>query len=279
MLVIDTHAHIYSPDEKKYPPVANPLRPPAGKGSLEHLKEITAANQVQAVCAIQVSTFYRFDNRYIRDSAVANPDWVAGVCTLDPDDADSPALLRQLATKYGIKGMRSIPAKNGKLDHAGVRALWKTAADLGIVINVLINRDKAPEADKMLADFPTLRVVLDHCLNLKAGPEMEPVLKAVLRLSKHRNLHAKLTFIPTGSATGYPCADMHAPCLQIVDAYGGERCIWGSDFPNELWTPRVSYAEHLRIMRHDLPLKPAARAAILGETAHKLWFAGKRFAV
>jgi predicted TIM-barrel fold metal-dependent hydrolase len=279
MLVIDTHAHIYSPDEKKYPPIAKPLRPPAGKGSLEHLKEMAKANGVQAACAIQVSTFYRFDNRYICDSAVANPEWVAGVCTLDPDDAGSPALLKQFAAKYGIKGMRSIPAKNGKLDHPGVRALWKAATDLGIVINVLINHDKAPEAEKMLGDFPALRVVLDHCLNLKAGPEMAPILKAVLRLSRHKNLHAKLTFLPTGSSTGYPCADMHAPCLQIVDAYGAERCIWGSDFPNELWTPRVSYAEHLRIFQKDLPLKPAARTAILGETAHKLWFAGKHFAV
>ena len=26
MPVIDTHAHIYSPDEKRYPPIANPRR-------------------------------------------------------------------------------------------------------------------------------------------------------------------------------------------------------------------------------------------------------------
>ena len=28
MLVIDCHAHIYSPDEERYPPVAQPLRVP-----------------------------------------------------------------------------------------------------------------------------------------------------------------------------------------------------------------------------------------------------------
>jgi L-fuconolactonase len=272
MLIIDTHAHIYSPDEKRYPPIDKPLRPPGGKGSLEDLRQESQASGVKAVCAIQTSTFYRFDNRYICDSSRANPDWVAGVCTLDPDDPHSPGLLERFVREDGIRGMRSIPARDGRLDHPGVRALWQTALNQGIVINLLINRDKANEAEKLLKEFPALRVVLDHCLNLKTGKGLEPTLADVLKLSRHKKLHAKLTFLPTGSATGYPCADMHEACLKIIEVFGPERCVWGSDFPCELWTPRVSYAEHLRIFTHDLKLKDSAKAAILGETARGLWF-------
>jgi L-fuconolactonase len=274
MLIIDTHAHIYSPDEKRYPPIDKPLRPPGGKGSLEDLQRESRANGVKAVCAIQTSTFYRFDNRYICDSARAHKNWIAGVCTLDPDDPHSPGLLQQLVRDDHIRGMRSIPAKNGQLNHAGVRALWKTGMEQGIVINVLINRDKAPEAEVLLKEFSGLRVVLDHCLNLKAGPEFQAILADVLRLSRHKNLHAKLTFLPTGSTTGYPCADMHEACLKIIDAFGPERCVWGSDFPCELWTPKVTYAEHLKIFTEALPLKDSARSQILGETARRLWFLG-----
>ena len=79
MLIIDTHAHIYSLDEKRYPPIEKPLRPPGGKASVEDLQRQSRANGVKAVCAIQTSTFYRFDNRYICDSARAHPDWIAGV--------------------------------------------------------------------------------------------------------------------------------------------------------------------------------------------------------
>lgn len=275
-LVVDTHAHIYSPDERRYPPIEKPLRPPAGKGSLEELRRVTRANGVASVCAIQTSTFYRFDNRYICDSAKANPDWVAGVCTLDPDDPKSPALLERLVREFGLRGMRSIAARGGKLDHPGVRALWKKGLELGIVVNLLTGTKQAPEAGVLLADFPRLRVVLDHCLSLKAGPELEPALAAVLRLSRHPNLYAKLTFIATGSAGGYPCRDMHEPCMKIVRAFGAGRCVWGSDFPCELWCPKVSYAEHLRIFTHDLPLAPADRRAILGQTARRLWFDGGR---
>ncbi|MEX2264291.1 MAG: amidohydrolase family protein [Bryobacteraceae bacterium] len=272
MLIIDTHAHIYSPDEKKYPPIEKPLRPPGGKGSVEDLRKESQANGVRAVCAIQTSTFYRWDNRYIRDSSRANPDWIAGVCTLDPDDPHSPGLLQRHAREDGLRGMRSIPGRSRRLDDPGVRALWKTALDEGIVINVLTNRDKTEELSTLLSAFPALRVVLDHCLNLKAGSSEEAILADVVRLARHKNLHAKLTFIPTGSAGGYPCQDMHASCMKVIEAYGPERCIWGSDFPCELWTPKVSYAEHLRIFTKDLALKDEARAAILGETARKLWF-------
>lgn len=274
-MIIDTHAHIYSPDEKKYPPIEKPNRPPAGKGSLEHLREVTEANGVDAACLIQVSTFYRFDNRYICDSALANPAWTAGVCTLDPDDPHSPGLLKHYVEKYRIKGMRSIPAKDGRLDHPGVRALWKAALESNVVINVLINQDKSLQLETLLKAFPRLHVVLDHCLNLKAGPTLASTLSIVTGLAKFQNLHAKLSFVPTGSETGYPCADMHDTVLSVVKAYGPERCIWGTNFPPELWTPKITYAEHLRIFQKDLPFSAAARAQILGGTAQKLWFSSK----
>ena len=183
-----------------------------------------------------------------------------------------PRLANAVRTRVRLEGYAQHSGARWPADHSGVRALWKTALAEGIVINVLINRDRADQASRLLADFPKLQVVLDHCLNLKVGPEMQPTLADVLRLATHRNLHAKLTFLPTGSATGYPCADMHAPCLKIVNAFGSERCVWGSDFPCELWTPRVTYAQHLRIFAQDLPLSAEQRAAILGGTASRLWF-------
>jgi predicted TIM-barrel fold metal-dependent hydrolase len=272
MDIVDTHAHIYSPDENRYPPIDDPLRVPGGKGSIEDLRAESRDNGVAACCIIQTSTYYRFDNSYIADSAKAHPDWTAGVVTLSPDHPESPLMLARLVKEYGIKGMRSIPAQDGRLDHPGVRALWRTALDLGVVINVLTNRDKADQVDAMLADFPTLPVVLDHCLNLKVGPERDAILEAVLFLSRRPNLNAKVTFVPTGSATGYPCADMHDTAVKVIDAYGPERCVWGSDFPCELWTPKVSYAEHLKIFQHDLPLSQSAREQVLGGTARRLWF-------
>ena len=275
MLIIDTHAHVYSPDEKKYPPISDPKRPPKGEGSIDHLRRESRAAGVRAACLIQTSSFYRFDNRYTCDSAKANPDWTAGVCTLDPDDAASPETLRRLARDFGMKGMRSIPAADGRLDHPGVRALWKTGLEIGIVINVLIGVAKVRELDAMLPEFPGLNVVLDHCLAPTAGPRLNDTIAAVVRLARHKNLFAKVTFIPTGSRDGYPCRDLHESCMKVIEAYGPQRCVWGSNFPCALWTPKVSYAEHVRIFTDVLPLNDSAQTEVLGGTANRLWFGGR----
>jgi predicted TIM-barrel fold metal-dependent hydrolase len=276
MLIIDCHAHIYGADEKKYPTIDKPYRPPNGTGTLDHLRREMKAAQVQFVTAIQTSTFYRWDNRFTADSARANSDWMAGVCTLDPDDSHSPGVLEAYVRESNIRGMRSIPAADGRLDHPGVVKLWETALRLGIVINALGNRDNCDQLSELLERFPKLRVVLDHCLNIKVGPDLDAIVADTVKLARHPNLHAKLTFIPTGSAEPYPCRDLHDACRSVIAAFGPDRCVWGSDFPCELWCPKVTYGQHLKIFTHDLGLDERTQEAILGKTAQRLWFARAR---
>jgi len=272
LLIIDCHAHIYGQDEQRYPTIEEPYRPPEGKGTIEHLRTEMQAAGVRYVTAIQTSTFYRFDNRFTADSARKHGDFMAAVCTLDPDDAGSPALLEQYVRESNVRGMRSIPAANGRLDDLGVDALWTSAEQMGIVINVLVGRDKRPEIESLVRRHPKLNVVIDHCLNPKAGPTLQPTLDDMLALSRHPTIHAKLSFVPTGSAEEFPCADMHAACRAIIDEFGPERCVWGSDFPCELWCPKVTYRQHLDIFRHELGLDASTQMAVLGETARRLWF-------
>jgi len=181
-------------------------------------------------------------------------------------------MLEQYVEHFHVRGMRSIPGKSGKLDDPGVDVLWRVAEEQGIVINALVGRDKKGEIESLLARHPQLRVVIDHCFNLRAGDELKPTLAAMVEIAKHKNVHAKLTFIPTGSAEEFPCADMFDACHAVIKAFGPERCVWGSDFPCELWCPKVTYKQHLEIFTDRLGLDKAAKKAILGETAYGLWF-------
>lgn len=184
-------------------------------------------------------------------------------------------MLRKYAEDYNVRGMRSIPAASGKLDDPGVAALWSTAEELGIVINVLVNADKQGEIETLADRHPKLNVVIDHCLNIKAVPTAAPTVKAMQALAELPTLHAKLSFIPTGTAEEYPFRDMHEPCHAVIEAFGPQRCVWGSDFPCELWCPNVSYADHLKLFTHELGLSDSAQRAILGETPKRLWFADR----
>ena len=272
MLIVDCHAHIYGEDETRYPPIEDPYRPPSGTGTVAHLQREMAAASVRYVTAIQTSTFYRFDNRFTAESARDNSGFMAGVVTLDPDDPASSELLEKYTADFNVRGMRSIPAKSGRLDDPGVDKLWATAERLGMVINVLVNHDKRKEVELLARRHPNLAIVIDHCLNLKAGPLLDPILTEVQALAALPRAHAKLSFIPTGSMEPYPCRDMHDACRRVIDAFGPQRCVWGSDFPCELWCPKVSYAQHLKIFTHELELDDSTLRAVLGETAQRLWF-------
>lgn len=272
MPIVDAHAHVYSDDDRRYPPIARPYRPPAGTGTVAHLRRERETARVLHVLAVQATSYYGWDNRFLLDAVRANSEWMAGVCTLDANDPNSPALLEEYGRGHNILGIRSYQAADGRLDHPGVVRLWEVARRLGLVVSVRINRDKAGELAALLRRFEGLEVVLDHCLYLAAGPGYDETLKAVLDLARHPNLHAKLSFLPTGSARPYPFEDMHDPCRRIIDAYGPDRCLWGSAFPCELWCPKTSYAQQVALFSRVLGLDAPTRDAILGRTAYRLYF-------
>ena len=177
-----------------------------------------------------------------------------------------------MGARIGDRGIRSIPGKDKQFDSPGVRALWRTCGELGLTVNALGGYRDADALARMLEDHPKQPVVLDHCLNLKAGREFESTLKQLLRLAGFSNSHAKLTFLPTGSAEPYPFRDMHEPCKRLLAAFTPARCIWGSDFPNPLWTPKATYSQCLQLFTREMDLPENVQAAVLAHTAERLYF-------
>src|SRR5262245_46736515 len=266
-MIVDAHAHIYSPDEATYPPVAKPYRPPAGTGTPDHLKREAQAAGVDRVMMVQTSSFYGWDNRLIRDVAAAARDWAVGVCTLEPDHPHSPEVLYSLVQRSNVRALRTECAGPRRVvyDHQGNRRLYAAARELGVVINAMLSAESADQLARMLADFPRLPVVLDHCLGLSAGPSYNATMRAVIDLAQFANVYAKVDFLPTGSTEVYPFRDMHDVLHRIVDAYGPDRCVWGSSFPTELWCPKVTYASHLRLFQEELGFSTGEQAALLGD--------------
>ena len=280
MPVIDTHAHIYSEDAQTYPLRENPLLPPRGTGTLTHMKQTMRDNHVNRIVMVHTSTAYHWDNRLVADMVAVSRDFASGVCTLDPSNPDSPMLLEHYAS-LGIKGLRLYVVDN-TYESAGHYRRWEKCEELGLVVCSLMNPPFLPALARLLKKFSNVPTVLDHCANLTAAdfPGSDN-LKAVLDMAQYSNLHAKVSFLVTGSEENYPCQDTHQLGYQIIETFGSRRCLWGSDFPCELWLrpdvtkntlPKATYAQHLRIFTHDLQLSRSARQNILNNTAQKLFF-------
>lgn len=180
-----------------------------------------------------------------------------------------------------MRGLRGVPDKCGKINSSPVRHLWSTARELGIPVNCMV-LDELGSVSEIIAvardHLPGLRIVIDHCLMLSVGParsnNTEATLLAMERLAQASpTIYAKLTCGTHGSKRVFPHKDMHGPLRRIIAAFGADRCVWGSNFPNALWSKGSSYDQNLRLFTDHLGLEATEMTAILSTTALSLWFA------
>lgn len=273
MTIVDTHAHLYSEDPTAYPRILAPYLPEPGRGTIEDLQREVRANHVDRVVAVQTFTVYRHDNSLILDAVRANRAWMTGVLNADPFDPRVVELLER-AVALGVRGNRvhGWPADGTVLPEH--RRLWQEARRLQMVNCALLGPTNCASLARLLEEFPDVVSILDHCANLSSADASDSEsLRVVLGMARYPNLFAKLSFLVTGSSDEFPCRDIHGVARRVIDAYGPGRCMWGSDFPTSLWCPKVTYQQHLEILQRHLGLSPAEQAAVLGETAWRVWFA------
>jgi predicted TIM-barrel fold metal-dependent hydrolase len=273
MNIIDAHPHIYSDDRTKYPAIDDPWNPGEPATAVDLKSKMDDAGADKAVF-IQTGTFYGWDNRYVMDSTRQYSEWATGVVTLSPDDPQHLEVLEDAVTNYSVRGLRGTSDLGGKIGSQNVRRLWSKARDLGIVVNCMAMDDLELiyEIKLMARQLDDLNIVIDHCFMLNTFRKSEESLVALERLARLPNVHAKLTSGTHGSASVYPHEDMHTPLKRVIEAFTPDRCVWGLNFPNALWSKGTSYAQNLSLFTDEMGLSSSDQDAILSKTAERLWF-------
>ena len=270
--IVDTHVHVVARDEARYP-----LRP-SGIGSqwfrehpvnAEEYHIIATAAGVERAVLVQAHGAYGSDNRYVLDALRVAPDRFVGVVIVDPADPDAVGQLRALAATPGCHGVRlfgiGVEAPVWFDGDVGI-ALWDTAVELDLRIVATLLAPELPRLATMLARHPGVPVVLDHCgfPDLRGGPPFAGV-ESLVELADHPGLHLKVTSHVLEGAG----ADAGALVEQLVAAFGAERLVWGSDYPQ---THDRTYAELVALGRTACRGLPASdQARVLGENALRLW--------
>lgn len=271
-MIIDSHLHLWSDDEQRYP-FATGSRPSI-PGSVELLNETMGQAGVGKAVIVN-PILYLYDNRYVADCLRRFPGKFAAVCLVNPEEPDAPDRLERLVKVDGLGGMRlhfSRQENPWVLAEEDQYPLWQRVQDLGVAFIALMKSpEQLPALENMVERFPGVKVVVDHM----AFPDVQenhpyPIFSNLLRLARYPNVFVKVSNMPVVSRQPYPHPDTFPFVRLLYDAFGPQRLMWGSDWP--LITNHCTYSKALELVRDHLDfLTEEDKQWLFSKTVSRVW--------
>src|SRR5438874_5155804 len=272
MPTFDSQVHAY---ERNHPrrPWAGVLHGPA---------EVTGDQMVAAMDAVGVDgamlvspfSMYRYDASYALQVYAAHPSRFRLVKPVDPTDPAVADTIADWAATEGTVGIRIMLRDEVSTDAAdpGLNRVLAAAAQHSLSVNLLC-WGRLEQAAGLAARNPSTRLVIDH---LGLQQPFEPPAPAqpfadlpkLLALAAHDNIAIKISGACTLSHEPFPYRDLWDPLGRIFDAFGFDRCMWGTD-----WTRAVkllTYAEGVDAFRLAR-LSDGDRAKLMGGTLSRIY--------
>jgi predicted TIM-barrel fold metal-dependent hydrolase len=198
---------------------------------------VAAMDAVDVDGAILVSpwTLYRYDASYAVAVHASYPGRFGMVTPVDPSEPAIEDLIADWATQPGAIGIRLMLASSPAMEEGdpGLNRVIAAAARHDLPVN-LFCWGRLELARQLAARSPGTRIVIDH-LGLRQ-PFVPPVpaepfaeLTKVLALAKYPNVAIKISGACTLSHRSFPFTDLWPPLARIFEAFGIERCMWGTD--------------------------------------------------
>jgi L-fuconolactonase len=273
MPIIDVQVHAYERNHPRRPWVGHLAGPEHVTGD----EMVAAMDAVGVDGAILVSPFalYRFDASYALDVYAAHPGrfgLVKPVDTADPGVADTVAAWA--ATK-GAVGIRIMLNQTPSADPAdpGINRVLAAAAQHSLPVNMLV-WGRLDQAQELAVRNPDTIIVIDH-LGLQQ-PFHPPVpaepwaeLPKVLALAQYPNVNIKISGACTLSHEPFPYNDIWGPVLKIIDAFGIDRCMWGTDWTRA--TELLTYEHGVVPFRATDRLSDIDKAKLMGGTLEEVY--------
>jgi predicted TIM-barrel fold metal-dependent hydrolase len=238
---------------------------------------VAAMDEVGVDAAILVSAFamYQYDASYAVSVRNAHPDRFALVKPVDFSNPAVGEVVADWARTPGAVAIRILIFDDTVVDPASptLNLALSSAARLSLPVNLACVGDLGLAATLARA-HPNCRFVLDHLgLRQPLSPPRLPDpfgnLPQVLDLAKHDNVAIKVSGAGTLSHEPYPFADIWEPLWRVFDAYGFDRCLWGTD-----WTRAcdfLSFAEGVDAFRNHDRLTPAERDTLMGGALQSIY--------
>jgi predicted TIM-barrel fold metal-dependent hydrolase len=234
MMIIDAQVHIWAPEtpEKPYArgEAAKPHRPiPLAHEEL--LREMDKAG-VQR-CVLVPPTWEADRNDTSLEAAFLHPERFAVMGRLKINAPESRAAMPTWKDQPHMLGIRMV-FNHGRsrewLADGTADWFWDAAERYDVPVMVFAPND-VPKLGAVAERHPGLRLIIDHMGLSTAlrGKPLEPAVNEVVELAHFPNVAVKVSALPSYVNETYPFPTLHPLVRRVVDAFGPQRCFWGTD--------------------------------------------------
>ena len=271
-LTIDSQVHAYERN--------HPGRPWAG--TLTGPDEVSGDDMVAAMDAVGVDgallvspfSMYRYDPAYALEVYERHPGRFGLIKPFDPESDAIDEEMAEWTSKPGVVGARlMLVAWEFEPDDPRPNRILAAAAQAGVPVNVMAS-EKLPLLRELARRNPNTQIVIDHLgiaqpMDPPAPPEPFADIDNVLSLAELDNVAIKISGACTLSHQPFPYPDIWEPLRRIFDAYGFQRCLWGTD-----WTRAVNlltYEQGVEAFRVTDQLSESERVALMGSSLSRIY--------
>jgi L-fuconolactonase len=213
------------------------------------------------------------DTDYLCDLAQGT-DWVLAVVGwADLAAPTAAARIAELAGRPKLRGLRPMLQDRGddsmlsETLQPGIRAMIAH----GLRFDALIRPRHLPHLRVLAERRPELPIVIDHAAKpLIAEGQLDPWRDDLRALARLPNVFCKLSGLVTEAQSDWEPDDLVPYCSHVLECFGPERVMWGSDWP--VLELRTSYSRWLDVA-YELTAHLAAHesAAVFETTARRFY--------
>ena len=269
---IDSQVHAYERN--------SPERP--WQGFLDGPDEVTGDDMVAAMDAVGVDgallvspySMYRFDASYALEVNAKHPGRFGIIRPFDPESETIADAMAEWTGTPGVVGAR-IMLTYGEYDgdHPGLHAILAAAGQAGVPVNIMA-AGHLPILRELARRNPGTQIVIDHVglaqpRHPPAPPEPFAELDSVLTMAEFDNVAIKISGACTLAHEPFPYPDIWEPLGRMFEAFGFERCLWGTD-----WTRAsnvLTYEQGVEAFRVTDTLSDSERAMLMGGALTKVY--------
>jgi len=226
--IIDCHAHIIDP--LRFPfAVGEGYKPRADDiGTADMFCDLLTAHAVSHALLIQPSC-YGFDNAALLHALESYPHRFKLIAATRPTVSDRELLSLKEAGTVGVR-FNLVSHDAHAITKAESLGFLDRIRELGWFAEIYANDQQWPDTARTL-QRSAVPVLIDHFgVRQPAAGTMQPGFQAVLALGRSRKATIKLS-APFGISSRQDLSDLDPFVEMLIDSFGVDGCIWGSDWP------------------------------------------------